>query len=271
MEFTVDAYEISPSQEAKNFYDTLTNAITENAESIHADLIEMDEEFSNSSIPIVMEAPSTTPSAYPSTTPSQDISLKPSVSLQSHYMNINIRQRICKKDDDVRNILVNVLNETFYDLLKCSYEVKSVELVNNCAKPNSRESKWIRLKNTAGSVWVLPSECDSEELLLNFYDTLALAIKENKRFIKKEIRKAHKKLKNAKAPKVIKEAPTSMPRVTPSISTGPSDSLNPSDVPSLTFNPTSEHSTEPTRSRSASKSSSGSKSNSKKKKAIIIP
>ena len=231
----------------------------------------MDEEFSNSSIPIVMEAPSTTPSAYPSTTPSQDISLKPSVSLQSHYMNINIRQRICKKDDDVRNILVNVLNETFYDLLKCSYEVKSVELVNNCAKPNSRESKWIRLKNTAGSVWVLPSECDSEELLLNFYDTLALAIKENKRFIKKEIGKAHKKLKNAKAPKVIKEAPTSMPRVTPSISTGPSDSLNPSDVPSLTFNPTSEHSTEPTRSRSASKSSSGSKSNSKKEKAIIIP
>ena len=110
-------------------------------------------------------------------------------------MDISIRQRICKKDEDVQNTLVDVLFETFKDLLECDYNVTNIELVNDCAKPNSNENKKIRLRNTAQGVWGLPSGCSYSDTSLNFYDTLALTIKENKKFIKKTIRRSHKKLK----------------------------------------------------------------------------
>jgi len=181
-------------------------------------------------------------------------------------MDISIRQRICKKDEDVQNTLVDVLFVTFKDLLECDYNITSVELVNDCANPNSKENKKIRLRNTAQGVWESPEECGLPDTSLNFYDALASKIKENKKFIKKEIRRSHKKLKRAKNPKVRK-APSSMPSVAPSLSFEPSVSSHPSGIPSLSFNPSHKASSEPTRSRSTSTT----KKSNQEKKAITIP
>merc|ERR1712232_382066 len=112
----------------------------------------------------------------------------------------------------------------------------------------------------------LPSGCSSSDTSLNFYDTLALTIKENKKFIKKTIRRSHEKLKRAKNPKVRK-APSSMPSVAPSLSFEPSVSSHPSGIPSLSFNPSHKASSEPTRSRSTSTT----KKSNQEKKAITIP
>merc|ERR1712137_1015793 len=160
-----------------------------------------------------------------------------------------------------------VLYETFKDLLECDYNITSVDLMNDCTKPNSKENKKIRLLNTAQGVWESPAECGPPDTSLNFYDALALTIKENKKFIKKTIRKSHKKLKRAKNPKVTKEAPTSMPSSAPSLSFEPSTSSYPSGIPSVSVSPSPRASSEPTRSRSTSKSTS----KSKEKKAILIP
>jgi len=183
-------------------------------------------------------------------------------------MDISIRQRICKKDEDVQNTLVDVLLVTFKDLLECDYNVTNIELVNDCANPSSKENKKIRLINTAQGVWETPAECGPPDTSLNFYDALALTIKENKKFIKKTIRKSHKKLKRAKYPKVRK-APSSMPSVAPSLSFEPSVSSHPSGIPSVSASPSPRVSSEPTRSRSTS--STTSKSQSMEKKAILIP
>merc|ERR1719215_2471964 len=151
------------------------------------------------------------------------------------------------------------------DLLECDYNVTNIELVNDCAKPNSNENKKVRLRNTAQGVWESPEECGSPDTSLNFYDALALTIKENKKFIKKTIRKSHKNLKRAKYPRV-KKAPSSMPSVPPSLSFEPSVSSHPSGIPSVSLNPSPRVSSKPTRSRSASTTR---KSN-KEKKSIII-
>jgi len=171
-------------------------------------------------------------------------------------------------DEDVQNTLVDVLFVTFKDLLECDYNVTNIELVNDCAKPNSKENKKIRLRNTAQDVWESPAECGSPDTSLNFYDALAKEIEENKKFIKKTIRKSHKKLKRAKNPKVRK-APSSVPSVAPSLSFEPSVSSHPSGIPSVSANPSPRVSSEPTRSRSTS--STTSKSQGKEKKAILIP
>jgi len=156
---------------------------------------------------------------------------------------------------------------TFKDLLECDYNVTNIELVNDCANPNSKENKKIQLRNTAQGVWESPAECGPPDTSLNFYDALALTIKENKKFIKKTIRQSHKKLKRAKNPKV-KKAPSSMPSVAPSLSFEPSVSSHPSGIPSVSANPSPKVSSEPTRSRSKSTTN---KSKSKEKKAILIP
>ena len=221
-----------------------------------------------SSFPSV--SPSVIPTSYPSLLPTVSPSTSPSIETFSHYMDISIRQRICKKDEDVQKILEEVLYETFKDLLECDYNITSVELMNDCTKPNSKENKKIRLLNTAQGVWELPSGCSSSDTSLNFYDTLALTIKENKKFIKKTIRRSHKKLKRAKYPRVTKEAPTSTPSSAPSLSFEPSASSYPSGIPSVSVSPSPRASSEPTRSRSTS-STSKSTSKSKEKKAILIP
>ena len=146
-------------------------------------------------------------------------------------MDISIRQRICLKDEEVQKILEEVLYDSFKDLMECDYNITSVELMNDCTKPNSKENKKIRLRNTAQGVWGLPSGCSYSDTSLNFYDTLALTIKENKKFIKKTIRRSHKKLKRAKFPKERK-VPSSMPSSAPSLSFEPSASSYPSGIPS---------------------------------------